>query len=70
MTILDRAARVEQASNLMKQKDAELQGLAAIGAKVLEEQKKADIYKKIDEAHTAGVDDGLAAAMRKFGLYN
>jgi len=53
MTVLDRAANVEK-----------IKQLAKIGEQALKQQEQAKIAQAVDEAHTLGIDDGLASAQR------
>jgi len=69
MTILDRADRTEQARAILAAKEAELQKLAEVGARTLEAQKQAERANELEHVHTLGVDDGLAAALKKSYAY-
>lgn len=69
MTIVGRAAQKDRAEQLVAQKDQEQARLAQIGSQVLNEQKKAKQVQQLDEAHTMGIDDGLAAMQRKQSFF-
>ena len=65
MTILDRAAQIEKAKAALAQQEAQKEMLANIGAKVVQQQQKQKLVSALDNAHSMGIDDGLAAAVKR-----
>jgi len=65
MTLLDRAADTARKQDVLQQHEAKMSELARIGAQALAQQQRAQYDAHIENAHTAGVDDGINAALRR-----
>lgn len=70
MTLLDRAAQIEKAKQILVKEQQKKDALAEIGAQVLKQKEQEKLNNMLDKAMQIGIEKGLAAIYASPNSYN